>query len=510
MNSINFLPRIKFFLKVLFCRNEIEKIKLKKNSPEFGKNQQKGKVIIYAERYWPIHACWELSIGKILQEDGYEIIVVACDGANNFCDSYAYGNVPGKHCGDCSYSIKQITGKFGFSFLSISKYLDEKSINYNKFSRVFRIIESELENIVGCSFLRHLRSNKVSNSDLKIKGHLISSASKTNLFWDIFLSENDCKFCFFLNGLFFNSAVLKRHCEIRGIDYYTYERGNRRNTLIFSRNSIAVPIKMEETWNRFKEVDLDYSQIEATRNYLSRRVDLGNGHISFFPKKKNFFLNKEKASDLNKVSYKRVYAMFTNIIWDSAVYQQDTIFENMYDWIEKTVGFFIERTDLRLIIRVHPAEIRIEWWKTRYGVVDFIRDRFKSLPDNITIIGPDDADDSYQIMEYANIGLFYTSTSGLEFGLNNKPVIVCGNSHYAFMNFVYKPTSFEEYYTFLSSELSVDESQYDEIIKYCYLFYFLRTIDIPFVSETKKFELLLSDFSEVNGNLKKQILDIFK
>ena len=69
--------------------------------------------------------------------------------------------------------------------------------------------------------------------------------------------------------------------------------------------------------------------------------------------KSNF---QNKKIDLSKP----LIGLTTNVIWDAQLHYDSTIFKNMMEWVLKTISYFINRSDLNLIIRVHPTEVKAD------------------------------------------------------------------------------------------------------------------------------------------------------
>ena len=99
------------------------------------------------------------------------------------------------------------------------------------------------------------------------------------------------------------------------------------------------------------------------------------------------------------------------------------------------------------MIRVHPAEVKLPGKQTREPLGDYLRQDYRDLPPNVRIVDADDPLSSYPLMAAADVGLVYTSTTGLEMALRGKPVIVAGRTHYRGKGFtldVSSPTEFTE------------------------------------------------------------------
>lgn len=91
---------------------------------------------------------------------------------------------------------------------------------------------------------------------------------------------------------------------------------------------------------------------------------------------------------------------------------------------------FVDRPADRLVIRIHPSELRLPGKRTRDSLGDYLADRFPNLPANIEVVGADDLRSSYGLMDACDIGIVYSSTAGLELALGGTPVIVGAEVHY--------------------------------------------------------------------------------
>jgi hypothetical protein len=59
-----------------------------------------------------------------------------------------------------------------------------------------------------------------------------------------------------------------------------------------------------------------------------------------------------------------------------------------------------------------------------------MKDMYKALPANISIIEPEDNINFFSVLELSDIGVGYTSTVGLEMAIEGKPVILISETHY--------------------------------------------------------------------------------
>ena len=61
----------------------------------------------------------------------------------------------------------------------------------------------------------------------------------------------------------------------------------------------------------------------------------------------------------------------------------------------------------------------------------------------------------YELMESADFGLVYTSTTGLEMALRGKPVIVAGQTHYRDRGFTVDVSNREEFVAAIDHQIDI-------------------------------------------------------
>jgi hypothetical protein len=182
----------------------------------------------------------------------------------------------------------------------------------------------------------------------------------------------------------------------------------------------------------------------------------------------------------------------------------------MYSWIKTTIDFFVQNPTKNLVIRIHPAEVRITWWQTRYSTLDFINLNFDVLPSNIKIIEPANSASSYELMKIADVGLIYTSTAGLEMGILNKPVISSANGHFSGLNLIYEAHSKMNYIDLLNTNLNPMKNQKSNLEIYMYLLYFKKMISVKDINESNGFEFKIDSHKHIDLNFSDFILNTVK
>lgn len=79
-------------------------------------------------------------------------------------------------------------------------------------------------------------------------------------------------------------------------------------------------------------------------------------------------------------------------------------------------------------------------------MADTIRAKIPHLPENVTLVGALDKVNTYDLMAFAQLGLVYTTTTGMEMVMQGIPVIVAGDTHYRQRGFTIDPQTWEEYF----------------------------------------------------------------
>jgi hypothetical protein len=113
--------------------------------------------------------------------------------------------------------------------------------------------------------------------------------------------------------------------------------------------------------------------------------------------------------------------------------------------------------------------------RTREPLAEFIRARFPQVPANVRIIEADDPTSSYPLMEASDLGLVFTSTTGLELALHGTPVIVAGRTHYRAKGFTLDASSPEDFGRLLEMALRDPNAVSPDLTlarRYAYLFFF--------------------------------------
>ncbi|MCL4273852.1 MAG: capsular biosynthesis protein [Anaerolineales bacterium] len=306
--------------------------------------------------------------------------------------------------------------------------------------------------------------------DLRIERNTF--AAKAALEW---MQVNKPDVVLIPNGLILEMGIVFRVARHLGIDAVTYEFNDQREQIWIAQNS---SIMRQET---------DYL-VEArcsqpmTDEMFERVADLENARrgARVWGKSKRLwqYVSSQGAESTRKtlgLDDRPVVMLAANVLGDSLTLGRDIFAASMTEWITKTVQYFAKRTDVQLVIRVHPGEKLVPQAKSMGTVV---KEALPEIPSHIHVIGALDPVNTYDLIEIADVGLAYTTTVGLETAMNGRPVISCGQTHYRGRGITLDPNTWDEYYAMLEKILSdvpahqMNEKQIEFAWNYAYRFFF--------------------------------------
>jgi len=269
-------------------------------------------------------------------------------------------------------------------------------------------------------------------------------------------------------------GVAYRIAKWMNIPVTTYEFGEQRKRIWIAQNREVMRQETDDLWEIRKNIQVTDEELEKVKAMFGARQ-----HANIW---ENFSrrwqgsdrVGSEKVRESLKLDDRPVVFLATNVLGDSLTLGRHTFSKNMAEWIERTVQYFVERTDAQLVIRVHPGE------QLTHGtsMVDVVRNLLPKLPEHIHLITPTDKTNSYDLVDIARLGLVYTTTMGLEMSMSGVPVIVAGQTHYRGRGFTFDPENWVSYYKILGGMLDdpekavLSETQVKQAWAYAYSFFF--------------------------------------
>ncbi len=452
---------------------------------QHGTERATGKRVLFVSpRDWAEHVQYQSVVAHALRLRGADVRFLTCGGGLEICDRANTYEAPPMPCRSCTRYVEDSLDAHGFPRSSIRtgwEPLDEGSwpaIDEISIKGLADVSDGYLPlgQLVDIPLKWFLCAADIEGDPMAgvTTRAFLRSARRIGRGLRSALDEQRPDVVILLSGLFLFEGIAWALCRERGIDVVTYERAFLQETLVFHRGAPAGFYDFSDDWVRCQR-PLEASEEEELLTYLARRRE-GQAFDQFWK-----FEEQEVAA-----SEGRLAVLFTNLTWDTAVIGRDAAFDGIRTWIDAVVQAFAARPGHRLIIRVHPSERHLPGKRTRDSLEDYLRERFSELPTNVTVIGANDMTSSYPIMDAADVGLVYTSTTGMELALSGTPVIVAGETHYRGKGFTLDVADEVDFLSTLDAVLADPASFVPDVQRareYAHFFFYRAPIAAPGVVE---------------------------
>jgi capsule polysaccharide modification protein KpsS len=185
--------------------------------------------------------------------------------------------------------------------------------------------------------------------------------------------------------------------------------------------------------------EVENARLEA---YLQQRFQ-GNfsmAGIRFWPEMRGL-----DQAFIEKLShFKQFVPVFTNVIFDTSQVHANSIFPDMFAWLNLVLELIRGHPDTLFVVRAHPDETRpykesretVQAWAEQHGL--------SKLP-NAIFVPPEEPISSYELIQHARFVMVYNSSIGLEASLLGAPVLCAGKSRYTPFNTVFTPPTAEAF-----------------------------------------------------------------
>jgi len=266
----------------------------------------------------------------------------------------------------------------------------------------------------------------------------ILSAYSITLHFAALLAEVGPQTAVIFNGILYPEAIARWVARQMGVRTVAHEVGFQQYSTFFTEGEpTAYPIHIPE------DFDLDERQNARLDAYLEKRFEgkFSMAGIQFWPE-----MHRLDATFLERAArFKQIIPVFTNVVYDTSQVHANTIFSNMFAWLDLILGIIRRHPETLFVIRAHPDEMRPGTRKlsnesVRQWVLNNSVDR---LP-NVVFIDSQEYISSYELIQRAGFVIVYNSSIGMEASLMGKAVVCGGNARYTQYPMVYFPHSPEE------------------------------------------------------------------
>jgi hypothetical protein len=251
------------------------------------------------------------------------------------------------------------------------------------------------------------------------------------------LDQTDPQAVVVFNGQFFPEATTRWLAMRRGIRCVTHEVGLQPFSAFFTEGeATAYPINIPE------DFELDADQNEKLDAYLEKRFKgkFSMAGIRFWPEMKGL-----DESFLQKIeSFKQIVPVFTNVIFDTSQPHANTVFTDMFAWLDTVLEIAKTHPETLFVIRAHPDETR-PGKESLETVAGWVEDRAATSFTNVVFITPEEHVSSYELIQKSKFVMIYNSTIGMEASIMGTPVLSAGKARFTQHPSVFFPQSVAAY-----------------------------------------------------------------
>ena len=298
------------------------------------------------------------------------------------------------------------------------------------------------------------------------------------------LRTEDIEIACFNHGIYVPQGLIAETARQEGTRVVTWNPAYRKGCFIFSHGDTYHHTLLDEPVEVWQDQEWSDQKEREVVEYLESRRTGTRDWIWFHerPEEQLDVIQEALGIDLSKPTI----GLLTNVIWDAQLHYRANAFGSMMEWILATIDYFALRTELQLVIRVHPAEIR-GTVPSRQRVTDEIGRLRGSCPANVFVIPPESPVSTYAVMDRCNAVLIYGTKTGVELSARGTPVIVGGEAWIRNKGLTMDAASPEEYLALLDRlplAGRLDDATITRARKYAYHFFFRRMIPIVAMKPT--------------------------
>ena len=251
-----------------------------------------------------------------------------------------------------------------------------------------------------------------------------------------FLDETGPRAVVVFNGQFYPEATARYIAQGRGIRVITHEVGLQPASAFFTNGeATAYPIHIPD------EFELSEEQNAKLDAYLARRFqgDFTMAGIQFWAGMKGL----DEAFLKKAAGFKQIVPIFTNVIFDTSQPHANTVFDDMFDWLDMVLEVIRRHPETLFIIRAHPDELRLRK-ASRETVAAWVQATGAAREPNVVFVAPTETLSSYELIQRSKFVMVYNSTIGLEAAILGAPVLCAGKARFTQYPTVFFPQTVDE------------------------------------------------------------------
>jgi UDP-N-acetylglucosamine 2-epimerase len=255
--------------------------------------------------------------------------------------------------------------------------------------------------------------------------------------------------CVIFNGTTYPEAMLKAVAEHREIPVISHEVGLRPFSAFFTHDHAT--FRAVDPPESFAMKDVENRSLDE---YIHTRAQgrFSMAGIQFWPEMDD--LPREVQSKIE--GHKQMVTVFTNVIFDTSQIHANTVFRDMFDWLDTLLRFIHLHEKTLFVIRAHPDEDRAGK-ESLQSVTEWVNASNVDQNANVIFIPPSRYVSSYDLIALSKFVLVYNSSIGLEASILGQPVLCAGRARYTTQPTVHFPSDKSSYVDLL--ERMLDEEK---------------------------------------------------
>jgi hypothetical protein len=273
---------------------------------------------------------------------------------------------------------------------------------------------------------------------------ILSAHNIAEKFQDL-LDEVDPEAVVVFNGQQYPEAVVRWTAKQQQIRVITHEVNLQPFSAFFTEGQATIyPQNIPESFELSKQQD------QKLDRYLQKRFqgEFTMAGIQFWSE-----MSRLPAPLLQKIDqFNEIVPAFTNVVFDTSQMHANTLFLDMFAWLDLLLETARDYPETLFVIRAHPDEIR-EGKKSAESVSAWAEKQQLDSRENLVFIAPEETLSSYELIGRAKFTLVYNSSIGLEAVILGCPVLCAGKARYTDYQTVFYPQSSAAYRSQLRSFL---------------------------------------------------------
>jgi len=180
--------------------------------------------------------------------------------------------------------------------------------------------------------------------------------------------------------------------------------------------------------------------------------------------------------------FNQIVPVFTNVIFDTSQPHANTVFEDMFEWLDLVLDVIKAHPETLFVIRAHPDELRVRK-SSRETVQGWVASRSVEKEANVVFVSPNETLSSYELISKSKFVMIYNSTIGLEASILGEAVLCAGRARFTQYPTVFFPQSIDSYKNDLERFLKEDRIEVPVDFKRNarrFLYYQLFRTSLPF------------------------------